>query len=255
MNMFEAIFSRKSVRNFVMEKLEWEVIDDILRFANELPKLFDGIAVEFKLVSNIEKKQGFHGLFSVKAPYYICISSEKKDNYLLNAGYMMQQISLYLTTKGLGSCYVGLASPGRSLKSTMRYEYVIALAFGKSETSIQRNYLEAKRLPEKDTVVYKEDVNSDIRQILTAARLAPSGLNNQPWRFVVYKNRIHVFTRKNAMLYKIMDTNNMIDIGAMMAHFLIAAEELWVDVSISQLESLKNKPFQKNQYVLTVIIG
>lgn len=255
MNMFEAIFTRKSVRNFIMEKVEWKVLDDILKFANELPKLFDGIAVEFKLVSNIEKKQGFHGPFSVKAPYYICISSEKKDNYLLNAGYMMQQISLYLTTKGLGSCYLGLANPGRGLKSTMRYEYVIALAFGKSATPIHRNHLEANRLPEKDTVVYKEDVNADIRQILTAARLAPSGLNNQPWRFVVYKNRIHIFTRKNATLYKIMDANNMIDIGVMMAHLLIAAEELWVDVSISQLESLKNKPFQKNQYVLTVTIG
>lgn len=255
MNMFEAIFSRKSNRHFVMDQVEWEVLDDILQFANELPQLFDGIAIEFKLVSNIEKKQGFHGPFSVKAPYYICISSEKKDNYLLNAGYMMQQLSLYLTAKGLGSCYVGLANPGRGLKSTMKYEYIIALAFGETVKPLYRNSLEAKRLPEKDTVVYKEDVNADIRQIITAARLAPSGINNQPWRFVVYKNRIHIFTRKNVMLYKMMDTNNMIDIGVMMAHLLTAAEELWVDISLSQLESLKNKPFQNNQYVLTVTIG
>jgi len=47
----------------------------------------------------------------------------------------------------------------------------------------------------------------------------------------------------------------MIDIGVMMANLLVAAEELWVDISISQLESLKNKPFQNNQYVLTVTIG
>ncbi|NLP35321.1 MAG: hypothetical protein GX359_09045 [Clostridiales bacterium] len=255
MNMFEAIFSRKSTRHFIHDKIEWDVLDDILKFVNEIPKLIDDIAVEFKLVSNIEKKQGFHGPFSVKAPYYFCISSEKKDNYLLNAGYMMQQLSLYLTRKGLGSCYVGLASPGRGLKSTMKYEYVIALAFGKPAKPLLRNSHEAKRLPEKDTVVYKEDVNADIRQIITAARLSPSGLNNQPWRFVVYKNRIHIFTRKNVLLYKMMDNNNLIDIGVMMAHFLIAAEELWIDVSISQLESLKNKPFQNNQYVLTVTIG
>ena len=255
MNMFEAIFSRKSIRHFRKEKVEWEVIEDILKFTDELPKLFDEIAVEFKLVSNIEKKQGFHGPFSVNAPYYICISSEKGDGYLLNAGYMMQQLCLFITSKGLGTCFVGLANPGRGLKSTMKYDYVIALAFGKTDEPLYRNSLEAKRLPESDTVVYKEDVNADIRQIITAARLAPSGMNNQPWRFVVYKNRIHIFTRKNVLLYKIMDANNMIDIGIMMANLLVAAEELWVDISISQLESLKNKPFQNNQYVLTVTIG
>ena len=137
----------------------------------------------------------------------------------------------------------------------MKYDYIIALAFGKTDEPLYRNSLEAKRLPESDTVVYKEDVNADIRQIITAARLAPSGMNNQPWRFVVYKNRIHIFTRKNVLLYKIMDANNMIDIGVMMANLLVAAEELWVDISISQLESLKNKPFHNNQYVLTVTIG
>ncbi|NLK27171.1 MAG: hypothetical protein GX306_02325 [Clostridiales bacterium] len=255
MNMYEAIFKRKSVRHYLNEKVEWDVIADILEFADSLPKFVDDVAVEFKLVSNIETKQGFRGPFSVKAPYYICISSEKGEDYLLNAGFMMQQLSLYITSKGLGTCFVGLANPGRGLKSTMKYDYVIALAFGKPAVPLYRNNMDAKRLPEEDIVVYKEDVNSNIRQLITAARLSPSGLNNQPWRFVVYKNRIHVFTRKNVLLYKMMDTSNMIDIGVMLANVLIAAEELWVDVSISKLESLKNKPFQNNQYVLTITIG
>lgn len=255
MNMYEAIFSRKSIRHYKNETIEWEVLSDILRFADELPKLIDDIAIEFKLVCNIEKKQGFHGPFTVKAPYYICISSEKKGDYLINAGYMMEQISLYITSKGLGTCFLGGTTPGKGLKGTMRYDYVISLAFGKPSETLYRDSHEAKRLDEKELVVYKEDVDSDIRQMITAARLAPSSLNNQPWRFVVYKNRIHIFTRKNLALYKVMDSSNKIDIGVMLANLLIAAEELWIDVSISKLDSLKIKDFKSNQYVLTLVIG
>jgi nitroreductase len=255
MNMFDAIFSRRTIHHFLQEKLEWDVIDGILNFADSLPMLTKWISVEFKLVSNIEKKQGFHGPFTIKAPYYICISSEEKEDYLINAGYLMQQLNLYITSKGLGTCFVAALSPGYSLKSAMKYKYVTALAFGKTSETLYRNSLEAKRLPEKDTVIYKEEVTPDIRQILTAARLAPSLYNSQPWRFVVYKNRIHIFTKKNYILSPMLDFSKMIDMGVMMANFLLAAEELWVDVSLSKSSSIQSRQFHNNEYVCTVTIG
>lgn len=254
MNTFDAIFSRKSVRHFQYEKLEWDVISDILEYANSLPLLIEGIAIEFKLVSNIEANQGFNNPFSVRAPYYICISSENKEDYLLNAGYLMQQLNLYITAKGLGTCFV-LSGPGRGLKASMKYEYVIALAFGKTVSSPYRDSSKAKRLPESDVVVYKEEVTPDIKQIINAARLAPSAFNSQPWRFVVYKNRIHIFTKKNSFLAKALDYNKMIDMGIMLANLLLASEELWVDTSLTKSDTLKNKLFQNNEYVCTVIIG
>lgn len=254
MNTFDAIFSRKSIRHFKNEKLEWNVISDILEYANKLPMLIEGIAVEFKLVSNIEAKQGFHSPFSVKAPYYLCISSEEKEDYLLNAGYLMQQMDLYIASKGLGACYM-ISSPGHGLKSTMKYDYVVALAFGKTSSELYRESSEANRLPESELIVYKEEVTPDIKQVLAAARLAPSAFNSQPWRFVVYKNRIHVFAKKNLLLAKALDYNKMIDMGVMMANLLLTAEELWVDVTLNKSETLKSKQFQNNEYVCTIVIG
>ncbi len=254
MNTFDAIFSRKSIKHFKHEKLEWEVIEGILEYANKLPMLIEGIAVEFKLVSNIEEKQGFNSPFNVKAPYYLCISSEEKEDYLLNAGYVMQLLDLYLASKGLGACF-SIVSPGRSLKATMKYKFVIALAFGKTSSDLYRDSSEAKRLPESELVVYKEEVTLDIKQVLNAARLAPSVLNSQPWRFVVYRNRIHVFAKKNLFIAKVLDYNKMIDMGIMMANLLLTAEELWVDLALSKSETLKNKPFQNNEYVCTITIG
>ncbi|MDF2542783.1 MAG: hypothetical protein K0S47_2501 [Herbinix sp.] len=255
MNMFEAIFSRKSIRSFLQEKIEWDVISDILNFANSLPMLIDGIAVEFKLISNIESNQGFHGPFNVKAPYYLSLSSEVKDDYLINAGYLMQQLNLYITSKGLGACFLGAAHPGKAVKSMMKYNYVYSLAFGKSSEPLYRSSADAKRLPEKDVIVYKEDVMPDIKQILLAARLAPSSMNSQPWRFVVYKNRIHIFTKKNAFLTGVLSHSKMFDMGVMLANLLLAAEELWVEISLTKSDSIKNKQFHKNDYVMTILIG
>lgn len=254
MNTFEAIFSRKSIRHFKQEKLEWDEIAELLDFANKLPMLMEGIAVEFKLVSNIEAKQGFWGPFNVKAPYYLCISSEEKEDYMLNAGYLMQQINLYLTSKGLGTCFL-VAYPGGGLKATMKYEYIVALAFGKTTSNLYRESSKANRMPESEIVVYKEEVTPDIKQVLSAARLAPSVFNSQPWRFVVYKNRIHVFAKKNLLIAKALDYNKMIDMGIMMANLLLTAEELWVDITLSKSETLKSKEFQNNEYVCTITIG
>lgn len=254
MNIYDTIFSRKSIRSYNQEKIKWEVLDDILKFADKLPMLVKDIGVEYKLVINIEENQGFNGPFTVKAPYYIVLSSEKKDDYQLNAGYIMQQLSLYIESKGLGTCFMGGASPGMGLKNTIKYDYVITLAFGKPKEEPYRDYILAKRHPENELVVYKEEVSSDLRKILEAARLAPSSINSQPWRFVVYKNRIHVFTKKNPWLFKPMDKMKMIDMGIMMANLLIAAEELWIDVKLTKSDAMMNKSLRSNEYVLTVLI-
>lgn len=253
MNRFDTIFSRRSIRRYINERLDWDVLADILEYANKLPMLIEGIAVEFKLVSNIEEKQGFYSPFSIKAPYYLCISSEEKEGYLLNAGYLMQQMNLYIASKGLGTCFF-IFGPGHKLKASMKYNYVLTLAFGKTKNELYRDSSKAKRLPEEQLILYKEEVSQEIKQILEAARLAPSSFNSQPWRFVVYKNRIHVFARKTNPLIRSFDNTTMLNMGIMLANLLLAAEELWVDVSLTKSESLKSKKYNNNEYVCTVLI-
>lgn len=254
MNTLDTILSMHSIRHFKNEKLEWDVIEDILEYANKLHALYKGIAIEFKLVSNIEANQGFHGPFSVKAPYYLCISSEEKDYYRMNAGFMMQHINLYIASKGLGTCFT-MGSPGLALKDTMKYDYVLALAFGKAATPVYREPSEAKRLTESELIVYKENVTPDVKQVLYAARLAPSSYNSQPWRFVVYRKRIHVFVKKNHLIAKILDFSKMIDIGIMLANLHVAADELWVDLALGESEAVRSKRFQNNEYVCTLTIA
>jgi nitroreductase len=153
------------------------------------------------------------GLFAVKAPHYLIISSEAKERYLPNAGFMLQQMDLYLQSIGLGSCWLGGAKP--PAKSNLPLDFVILLAFGKPQASPHRSLSEFKRKP-------LSEISDTADQRLEPARLAPSAINSQPWYFVSDGNIFHVYRMKygavKAMIYERM---NKIDIGIALAHLFV----------------------------------
>lgn len=252
MNLYEAIFVRKSIRKYKMDPLEQNKLDEIMTFAKSLPMLFEEIQVDYKIVSNTEANQLFNGAFVVKAPYYFILTSQHVPGYEINAGYLIHQVSLYMTSKGIGSCYIGSAKPKKAAIEGMQYDYVITLAFGQGEHEIYRSSEKAKRLPLEDIAVYKTEVNKNIKTLVQAARLAPSSMNSQPWRFVVYDNRIHIFSKKNVFLSGVFHEVKLIDIGICLAHFLVTAEELWIDVKPVKLDNISNISFKKNDYVISL---
>lgn len=255
MNLFEAIYCRKSVRNFIMESLDQDLLNCIKNYYEKLNGLISGVGIDFKIIDNIVENRKISGLFSIKAPYYLLISSEVKPEYLLNVGYLMEHISLYLTTKNIGSCFLGSARPNTKETFGMRYEYVIMLAFGKSNESIYRDSMKAKRLSMDEVCVYKSDPTNNIKTMIKSAILAPSSVNNQPWRFVVYDNRIHVFCKKGIVSNKALEDMKNIDIGIMVANLVIAAEELWSDVSVKRLDNITHKNVKNNYYITSILIN
>jgi nitroreductase len=252
MNLYEAIFVRKTVRKFKMNPIEQSRIDDIISFAQNLPMLFQDIAVEYKVLDKAQVSHMFSGAYTVHAPHYLVIASETAPNYLMNAGYLMQQISLYLTAKGLGSCYLGSMKPKKEFGEVIQLKYVIMLAFGESEHEIYRPSDKSRRLPLEDIVVYKTEASRNILTMIQAGRLAPSSMNSQPWRFVVYDNRIHIFCKKNIFLSGVLNELKMIDIGICLAHLLVTSEELWIDVKALRLDNISNISFKKNDYVISL---
>jgi nitroreductase len=255
MNLYEAIFVRKTVRKFKMKLMEQSKLDGIMGFAGSIPMLFENLAVEFKIIENVSSGPGVSGPFHVKAPYYLIITSNNQPGYLINAGYLMQQISLYMTSKGIGSCYLGSVKPSREVMEGIKYDYVITLAFGECEHEIYRAADKSRRLPEKDVVIYKEEVNKNIKMVVYAGRLAPSSMNSQPWRFVVYKNRIHIFCKKNVFLSGVLREVKLIDIGICLANMLVTTEELWVECKALRLDNISNLAFKKNDYVISLKIS
>lgn len=258
MSLYEAIYARKSIRRYNVKPIAQEQLDLLLGFANSLPMLFPDIEVEFKILDCTDKKkykQYFRGIEFFRAPYYLVLSSTKNNGYFINAGYIMQQISLYLTSKNIGSCFIGLAKLTNDLVDDSSKEPIITLAFGQGKSDIYRTSGKLRRLPEEDIVTYKEDVNESLRVILKAGRMAPSSMNNQPWRFVAYKSRIHVFCKKNLIKSEFTSKMKLIDIGVAIGNMLVVTDEMWIKVDTHRFTSISSQYFKHNDYVATLSLS
>ena len=237
-----------------MDSLDEKTLSHIENFMKTLRAYRDSIEYELKIVENVREESGLSGVFQVKAPYYLILTSELKQDYLVNAGFIMQQMVLYLTAMNIGSCYQGGIRPTQKLKSKLKYDFVVALAFGKSPKDIYRAPEKAKRLSEERLTVYKEDVDDEMRIMVSAAIIAPSSMNSQPWRLVVYNNRIHVFCKKARFLSNFFNDLKLIDIGVALANVSQAADELWYSDAFVKMDSIKEKNFLNNEYITTIVL-
>ena len=96
MNLYEAIFLRKSVRNYEMEPLKPALLNEIKEYYQQIEGLNPGISTEISIIDNTKGQYKRVHLLGVKAPYYLAFYSEDKDKAMLNAGYIMEQLVLFL---------------------------------------------------------------------------------------------------------------------------------------------------------------
>ena len=208
-NLKEMIYKRKSTRKYDMTTLENNMLKNIRRFLDEIKPLHDRIKVEYEITEG----ESVRGLFSIKAPHYLIISSEAKEGYLPNAGFMLQQMDLYLQSIGLGSCWLGGAKP--PVKPNPPFEFVILLAFGKPQENPHRSLSEFKRKS-------LSEISDTVDKRLEPARLAPSAINSQPWYFLNEGNVFHVYRVKyGAIKNLIYERMNQIDMGIALSHLYV----------------------------------
>lgn len=210
MNLYDYIYKRKSTRKYDMTPIDADTLAEITEFADNLKQLYPNIKTDYEITSDAKN------LLPIKAPYYFMIFSEEKDDYLQNIGFMWQQMDLYLSSIGLGSCWLGMAKPATELNTV--YPFVIALAFGKPVESVYREPSEFKRKK-----ISEISSGSDYR--IEPARLAPSATNSQNWFFDCTGENIDVYQKKvnfaKALMY---DKMNKIDMGIALCHLYLATE-------------------------------
>ena len=211
MHLYPYIFKRRSVRKFDMTPLRESQLHDIRTFAQTMLPLYPAIRVEYRLDSSVRN------ILPVKAPHNFIISSEAKEGYLENVGFLYQQMDLYLSSLGLGSCWLGMAKPTEPMETDL--EFVIVLAFGKPKESAHRNLPEFNRKP-------LDEIASGVDSRLDAARLAPSASNTQNWYFVCADGKIHAYQKLlNPLKARFYDGFNRLDVGIALCHLYLATVE------------------------------
>lgn len=255
MNLYESIYTRKPVKKFKAEPLGGEELEKIREHFDTIPGLFGNIRTEMCLFADSDKVLRNMPLNGIRAPYYLVFYSEEAQRCQMNAGYLMQHMVLFLHTMGLGSCSLSVSALKKERRQSGTDKIALGVVgFGTGRDTHLRRRGDARRLAMDELCVFKEIPRQWVRQLLEAARQAPSAGNAQPWRFVVYDNRIHIFTKKHQVDRFVRYTLEEQNFGGMLANILIAAEEFWVDVDLIRLENISQKNFPNNQYVLSAIM-
>jgi len=247
LDFFETIFKRKSVRKYDLNPLDDNILFEIESFVNKVEPLYKNIETEIRIV----QKEGVNVLLPIRAPHYLVMNSENKEGYLTNAGYMLQQVDLFLSSKGIGSCYLGMALPTKVTKKASKLEFVIVLAFGKPEEAVHRTDIsefKRKALSEITSI-------TDSGQLLEAARLAPSATNSQPWYFTGGKGVVNLYcVKSNIIKAMVYDKMNKIDMGIALYHIAVSANHLGKKIEIIFDETMQEDYLKGYYYIVTAII-
>jgi nitroreductase len=246
-NLYETIFKRKSIRKYDLTPLDGHTLAEVMAHVSALKPLYNDIKIEMKLLSQKDVK----GLLLAKAPHYLAVFSETKDGYLTNAGFMLQQMDLFFSANGIGSCWQGMPKPTKEILKSSKLEFVILLAFGKPKERLHRESVsEFQRKPLGEITDVK---GAD--ELLEPARLAPSAMNRQQWFFTGDASTIHAYRAKSSFLSAFMlEKMNKVSMGIAICHVWIAAKHFGKEVEFICDKEAQNNPPAGHDYVITIKI-
>jgi len=210
MTLKELIRKRKSIRKYDPAPLDDATLAMVREQIIKLKPLYPDIRYSIEIVSRTK------GLFNIKAPHYLVFRSEEKDGAYENIGFIGQQLDLFLSGSGLGTCWLGASKPVE--KDDSIDSSIICMSFGKPIGSLYRNVDGFKRKP-------LSEISEGSDERLEAARLAPSAMNAQNWFFIAVGGKIHCYRKKsNPLLRFIYEKMHCIDIGIALCHIAEESE-------------------------------
>lgn len=243
MNLLEAIERRVSTRGFDERPVEIELLERVITLPRKASHLAN-ISPRIELVSGAERTQriishviGSYGLVLTPPHLLVGVMPAESEPARLGLGYALEQAVLEATRLGLGTCWitgtydaqsagdaVGLAQ-GEVAAAVIALGYPGERGWRRIHTSTVRRLARGhKRKPLKEIVFADrwgepwspDGADPTLVSVLECARLAPSAVNRQPWRFIVHPDG----------LVLALVQPKPIDAGIVMAHVALAAEAL-----------------------------
>jgi len=207
MSVFETIKKRHSTRRYHKEPLDKETREQILAICSNVDP-FEGLKLDWQ-VEDDDKATGM--IYAVKG------SDDKKE--LVRYGFEGEQIILKLTDKGYQTLWKAL-NTGEHTPAIIRFGKGKKKSFVDGFTKMAVGSGRRKPL-ETFTDKAPENLSKTAKRCFEAARLAPSGINRQPWFFKEEDNALVVGVTKKAEI-------NAIDLGIVLSHVYLMLKEMGV---------------------------
>lgn len=244
-SVMDVVRKRYSVRTFDKRPVEKEVKEKILAYADTLQNpLGPKMKIQFieKEFAPNGEKLGTYGI--IKGAELYLGATVPNEEYALEAlGYAFEQLVLYTTSLGLGTCWLGGTFKRSAFMAAMKIDendiFPILSPLGypagkKSVTEqIMRRATKADGRFQWKELFFKDDFEKvlsvedagDYGFALEMLRLAPSAVNKQPWRVVMSNNAIHFFEKHSLRGESGSIDMQRIDVGIAICHFHLALLE------------------------------
>ncbi|MCD7968768.1 MAG: hypothetical protein LUF87_00215 [Alistipes sp.] len=207
-DIYSAIFTRASTRKFEPAAVPAETLQRIEDFIATVEPLVPGIGLTHRIVDATAVK----GLALPKAPHFLLISGKPHPMRNTCAGFVYQHAVLFMHSMGLACRWLSSVK-GKETDP----DHIIGIAFGQPVEPAQRKPEEFDRKP-------LGEIARGYDPRLEAVRLAPSGMNGQPWYFVVDDGVVHVYYKKRlgGLLGKLYNQTD-VDCGIGLCHLAVAS--------------------------------
>jgi nitroreductase len=215
--LHNAIFHRKSVRKYAPKALGQDALDAILARTQKLRAFLPEAPVAFRILTEAQVK----GMVSAKTPHYLAVYAAEEYMAQVNAAFMLQQMDLWFSAQGLGSCWLGMPNPSPDAATADSLPFLVLLAFGApAEAVLRAEVSEFKRKPAEEITRL-----TGMENLVEPLRLAPSAVNRQPWFLAGDTGSLRLCGKKNNMLQKMMFGDMpRIDMGIALCHLWLAAK-------------------------------
>jgi len=273
----EAIQRRRAVRTYSRQPVSDETKEGIRRLLRELSGPFEG-TVRLELIEKKEVaakegvKLGTYGVV-VGASLFVAGAAGPGTQAMEQLGYVMEQAVLYLTSVGLGTCWLAgtfrrsAFATAMHLKDDEMLPVVTPVGYASRIRGpvdmLFKPSLSRKRVP-WGNLFFDGDLGKPLDKAaagpfavpLEMVRLAPSASNKQPWR-VLRRNGSFLFFLLADWVYRKMYEFHIqkIDMGIALLHFEAAARQLGLPGHWENPSTDQSMPSKSLDHIMTWVVG
>jgi hypothetical protein len=248
---YNAIFIRRSRRQFDQRPLESTLLVTLHTVCKEFRPFPQAPAVLVtQSVDDVFKGAiGHYGKIKGAPAFIAFIGDMDNPNIHEQVGYLGEGIILEATALKLGTCWVGgffrpeVAASLTNINKNERVFAVTPIGYVSEDWSLEEKIMagfgrkhQRKPLSELITGLEEEKWPAWMKELLEAARLAPSAVNRQPWRFHIEQHSITISVDNLKDTFTI---SKRLDCGIAMLHIEVASLHFGIKVKWEFLEAPK----------------
>lgn len=235
----EIIKSRTSIRTYSNSNLDKEVINSINNYIEKLSNpLNNNVRIKLIEIDNLKEGQKLGTYGVIKGARYFLGAVYKEGKMGLEAlGYEFESLILYVTSLGLGSCWIGGTfnkgqfSDAMEIKEDEKMPIISPIGVKAEKRSLLETIMKAgagssKRRDFSEIFFHKElDIPLIEKEAgkyytpLEMVRLVPSAVNKQPWRAVVNDVKVDFYRKVPGRAL------SKVDMGIALCHFHLTCIE------------------------------